>query len=97
MRRRGPRLHIHTAALTGYPCAYRMVELKRYRGKVHARVQTHTVADAETLVLAEAQLAASDIAERYDPVDPSRWVAFCAGRPEDQSFSGILGQTDKSK
>ena len=86
----GARLHLTTAALSGYPCAYRTIRLASENGQWRVRIETHTVADGDTLELARARLLDSDTARRFDSGNPAAWVAFCAGRPSDRHFDGVV-------
>lgn len=90
MRRRGGRLHISTAALSGYPCTYRTIRLEQVDGGWHAQVRTHTPADEATLKAACDLLLESDIARRFNRDDPEAWAEFAAGGSEDRAFEGLL-------
>lgn len=83
--RQGSRLHVNTAALTGYPCSYREIRLNDTR----TMITTHCILDSEELALARKLLLESDIAEKF-AADPEVWVRLCEGSPEDQIFEGIL-------
>jgi 3',5'-cyclic AMP phosphodiesterase CpdA len=85
------RLHICTAALSGYQCVFRIVRLTHSDDGWHALVQTHSTAQPEDLKRAYEVALADHMAQEYNPENPSAWVDFCAGRPEDLSFDGILG------
>ncbi len=91
IRRHNGRLHVVTAALSGYPCSYRTIRMTAQGSGWHTRIETHTVADDATLAGAYTMLLESNVAERYDADNPSRWVEFCVGRPGDRAFDGLLG------
>ncbi|NDJ54847.1 MAG: hypothetical protein GYB68_17390 [Chloroflexi bacterium] len=91
LRQRGPRLHINTAPLSGYPCVYRLVTVTP-QGQQDAHIQIETVAAAEGELreLAHRLLLESDTAWKYNPDDLDQWVTFCSGSPDDQSYEGVL-------
>jgi Icc protein len=90
IRLRGGRLHVATSALNGYPCIYRMVRLTRQDDGWRVQVESRTPASDDVMKKAYDLLVESGIARRFAPVRPVRWVDFCAGGPEAQSFDGIL-------
>jgi len=87
---RNHRMHMVTAALTGYPCSYRTIRMQPTPDGWHAQVETHTIADPDTLALAENLLLESKTARDFDALDPSAWVLFCEGSEKDQEFDGII-------
>jgi Icc protein len=91
LRRRGGRLHVHTAALSGYPCAYRVVRVAPEGSGWRVRVETRSPADAGQLKRALDQLLDSDITYRYEPENLTAWAEFAAGGPDDLTFDGVLG------
>ncbi len=96
IRRRGNRLHVNTAALTGYPCSYRLIwlapgENSPAGGRWHVQIETRSPADEGTRKLAYDLMLSSEVAYRYNSDDPSAWAEVVAGREEDQAFDGWLG------
>jgi Icc protein len=91
IRARDARLHVNTAALSGYPCVYRTVRASAKGNGWHVQIKTEVVAEDATLAEAYKLLLESDTASRFDADDPSRWIKFCAGHPHDLSFEGLLG------
>ncbi len=94
MRVRQGRLTMITAALTGYPCVYRMVRLELTEDGWYAHVETHTAADDDTLANAREAMMSSKTAYDFDTRGPAAWVGFCVGMPRDLSFDGLLGGDD---
>lgn len=91
LARRNGRLHINTAALTGYPCVYRTVRVTKQPGGWHTGIETHTVADDNTLKRAfKAASAGSETAAQFNSDDLTAWPIFCKGRPEDLEFDGLI-------
>jgi 3',5'-cyclic AMP phosphodiesterase CpdA len=89
--RRNERLHLSTASLSGYPCSYRAVRIENTADEGwRVTIDTHTIADEETLEQARIKLLESDTAGWFEPGHPEAWVAFCAGTPPDQHFDGVL-------
>jgi 3',5'-cyclic AMP phosphodiesterase CpdA len=87
---RNGRIHLSTAALTGYPCVYRTVRLMGNGSQWRAHIETHGAADDDTLDLARALMLESETARRFDSGNPAAWVAFCVGRPADRRFEGLI-------
>jgi 3',5'-cyclic AMP phosphodiesterase CpdA len=85
------RLHICTTALSGYQCIFRTIRLTQSNAGWHAHVQTHSTARPEDLQHAYEVAMADSMAREYNPENPAAWVDFCAGRPEDLNFDGLLG------
>ena len=90
IRRRGTRLHVTTAALSGYPCVYRIMRITAEDNGWRIQTETHPAADEGTLKRAHDMILDSRIAELFAPDDPAAWCEFCLGRPEDQGFDGRL-------
>ncbi len=90
IQRRGSRLHVNTASLSGYPCVYRTIRVKEENSGWRIQVHTHSPSDEETLKQALDMLRDSSIANRFSPGHPSAWIDFVAGRPEDLTFDGVL-------
>lgn len=84
------RLHVVTAALSGYPCSYRTIQLAESGGSWRLDIQTHSTADADMLQSTHQLASTAAMAHDFDPNDPTAWPAFCAGRSEDLSYSGLL-------
>jgi Icc protein len=84
------RLRIVTAALSSYPCSYRTIRLEDWKDGWHIDIQTHSSADADMLQSTFHLASAANIAQEFNPKDPTAWPTFCAGRPEDLSYSGLL-------
>jgi Icc protein len=84
------RLHIVTASLSGYPCSYRTIHLEESQNGWQVDIQTHSTADADMLQSTYQLATTSTIAHEFNPDDATAWPAFCAGRPEDLSYSGLL-------
>jgi len=84
------RIHINTAALTGYPCQYRLIHMERTSSGWETHVETHTAADDRMLKRARKVALESSIAKWYDENNREAWVRLCAGTPDDHSFDGVL-------
>lgn len=87
---RGERLRIVTAALSSYPCSYRTIRLAASGDGWRVDIQTHSTADADVLQSTFQMASTAAIAQEFNPKDPTAWPTFCAGRPEDLSYSGLL-------
>lgn len=87
---RNHRMHMVTAALSGYPCAYRTIRMKHTPDGWETHIQTHTAADESTLEDALALMTESATARRFDAFDLNAWPAFCLGTEKDQAFDGII-------
>ena len=90
IRRRGGRLHVNTAALTGYPCTYRLIRMTPRSSGWRIQIESRPVADEALRKKAYDALIHSKTAHRFNPDDPSSWAAFCEGRIEDRTFEGEL-------
>jgi Icc protein len=90
LKRRGGRLHVCTAALTGYPCVYRLIRVATGGGGYHVAISTHSPADEEALKLNYDLMLEAKISTRYNPGDRTAWARFVAGKDADQSFEGML-------
>jgi 3',5'-cyclic AMP phosphodiesterase CpdA len=88
--RRNGRVHLSTAALSGYPCVYRTIRLAGEGGLWRAEIETYSVADETTCDLARRLMIESETARRLDSGNPAAWVAFCVGRPADRRFNGLV-------
>ncbi len=84
------RMHLNTAALTGYPCVYRTVRLVGQEGEWRTRVESHLVGSEEIREQARQAMLDSSSANRFAPGYPEEWVNFCVGREIDQFFDGVL-------
>lgn len=89
---RPQRLHVNTAALTGYPCVYRTIRLRQADGSCHAQIKTHTIATPAMLEQSRRLAIDSFITHEYNPDDSLGWVTFIAGKPSDQYFDGTIGE-----
>jgi 3',5'-cyclic-AMP phosphodiesterase len=87
---RNHRMHLVTAALTGFPCSYRTIRMKPTPDGWHARIETHVAADQITLNEAEELLLASPTARQFDAINPTAWLAFCAGTEKDLEFDDVI-------
>lgn len=83
-------LHVYTAALSSYPCVYRLVTLNEAEGGWQARIETRSPADAAQRALALEHMMASEMARRFDAGDRMAWPRFAAGEAEDRAFEGPL-------
>lgn len=90
LRQHNARLHVSTAALTGYPCQYRMVTINEVADGWHVQITSPTEANKHIIERAHNIARNSDIAEMYNEADLDAWVSLCKGTPEDTSFEGIL-------
>jgi Icc protein len=90
LRRRAGRLHVRTAALSGYPCAYRIVRVAPEGDGWCVRVETRSPADEGQLKRALDKLLDSVTARRYDFDDRMAWAGVAAGGPDDLTFDGVL-------
>jgi 3',5'-cyclic AMP phosphodiesterase CpdA len=88
--RRGGRLHVNTASLTGYPCSYRLIRLTQDGEGWQVSITTHSPASEEVLKLAYDLALESSIAGLYDPDDPAAWVRMTVGREADISCNCVL-------
>lgn len=86
----GHRMRVVTAALTGYSCSYRTISLAPSGNSWQVDIRTHSTADAGMLQSTYQIALAAALGHDFDPNDPAAWPAFCAGRPEDISYSGLL-------
>lgn len=84
------RLRVVTAALSGYPCSYRTIRLAESGDGWRIDIQTHSTADADILQSTFQLASTANISQEFSPKDPTAWPTFCAGRPEDLSYSGLL-------
>ncbi len=88
---RNGRMHINTAALTGYPCVYRTIRVTEQPDGWHANIETHTVLNEKMLEKAYRASVNSGTAAELDPDDRTAWPKLCKGRPEDWAFDGLIG------
>ena len=86
----GKRLHVCTTALSGYQCVFRTIRLTQSGGGWQTSVLTHSVATPDELKRAFDVAMADRMAYEYNPDNPRAWADFCAGRPEDLTFDGLL-------
>lgn len=86
----GRRLHLCTTALSGYQCIFRTIRLTQADNGWKVSVMTHSTANPQELKKAYEVALADHMAHEYNPDNPAAWVDFCAGRPEDLSYQGIL-------
>jgi 3',5'-cyclic-AMP phosphodiesterase len=86
----GKRLHVCTTALSGYQCIFRTIRLTPVDSGWHISVMTHSTATPQELQKAYEVAMADNMAREYNPDNPAAWVDFCAGRPEDLTFDGVL-------
>lgn len=91
VQRPNGRLHVVTAALSGYPCVYRLIRLTREDGAWYIRVETHSPANEAERRRAYDRLITGKTAQKYNSTDPTAWARFVEGRPEDRFFEGRLG------
>lgn len=87
---RGGRLHVCTAALSGYQCVFRTIRMTDDTQTCRVEIKTHSTIDSEGLETAFKVAVADKMAHEFDESDPTAWARFCAGRPEDLSFEGVL-------
>jgi Icc protein len=90
IRARDGFLHVSTAALSSYPCVYRLVTLTEENGAWQAAIETCSPADEAQLGLALEHMMTSRTAELFNPDDRMAWPLFLAGGPDDQSYEGPL-------
>ncbi len=90
LRRRGGRLHVCTAALTGYPCVYRLIRVSAADDGCHVAISTYSPADEEALKISYDLMLEAEISPRFNPDDRMAWARFVAGKDADQSFEGVL-------
>lgn len=90
IRQHGQRLHVATAALTGYPCEYRLVDITETPDGWHVQVASETVASEAIISRARDITIQSDIAEMFNEADLEDWLRFCGGEPADSTFDGIV-------
>jgi Icc protein len=86
------RVHINTAALSGYPCSYRTLRLSETEGGWRLQVETHQAGHEAIWQRAREVAIASHPAYEYDPQNPTTYLEFCAGQAEDLSFDGLVVQ-----
>jgi predicted phosphodiesterase len=84
------RLHVCTTALSGYQCVFRTIRLTQVDAGWKISVLTHSTADPHDVEKAYKVALADMMAHEYNPDNPEAWVDFCAGRPEDLTYDGIL-------
>lgn len=86
----GHRVRLCSTALSGYQCIYRTVRVSETEKGWHMQVTSHEIGGPETVQIAY-QIAMKDkMAQEYDETDPTSWVRFCAGRPEDLTLDAVL-------
>lgn len=90
LRLHNGRLHVNTAALSGYPCQYRTIRMTPLEVGWRTEVMLHPVGDEATRARAFDVLAGSSMAQRFDSGDWMRWARFCEGSREDQAFDRVL-------
>lgn len=83
---RNGRVHINTAALSGYPCSYRTLRLSETEAGWRLQVKTHQVGNEAIWQRARDVALVSHPAYEYDAQNPAAYLEFCAGRAEDLSF-----------
>lgn len=87
---RANRLHINTAALTGYPCLYRMVEMQSADAGWHIRVDSFAAAEPDVVEEARQAALGSNLMQKHMPGGIECWTDLCEGTSIDQGFDGIL-------
>jgi len=86
----GHRLRVCTTALSGYQCIYRTIRITETDNGWRVQVVSHEIGGPEVVQIAY-QVAMKDLmAHEYDETDPTSWVRFCAGRPEDLTLDAVL-------
>ncbi len=90
IQQRGPRLHVATSALTGFPCIYRMVTIMETDAGWHVKVESKTEATEDIIDQARAIARKSDVAEMLNEDDLDAWVRMCEGTAADKLFEGVI-------
>ncbi len=88
--RRANRLHINTAALTGYPCLYRLIEMGSVDEGWQVRVDTFAAAEPDVVEEARQVALRSNLMQQHMPGGSESWVELCEGTSIDQGFEGLL-------
>ncbi|HMA35775.1 MAG TPA: metallophosphoesterase [Chloroflexia bacterium] len=83
----GGQLFVATPALSGYPLAYRTVQVQGTAGGWTCAWQTHSPAAADGIEQARLELESTDLAQSYHPAEPQRFSVLSQGTPADQEGS----------
>ncbi|MGF1506417.1 MAG: metallophosphoesterase family protein [Anaerolineae bacterium] len=84
----GARVHVATASLTGYPCAYRLIRFEPQGDAYRIQISTHSPAEAATLAAGLERARLSPPAQHMD--DPQEWVNLIRGQASDLTFEQVL-------
>jgi len=84
------RLRVCTTALSGYQCLYRTVRVSETPEGWRVQIQSHAIGGPDIARTAYQVALRDSMAREYDEVDPTAWVRFCAGDPEDLTLDATL-------